>query len=46
MFDQLKEHNLKFNMKKHIRRNHTILQLKLKKNSYTTIMQLSIGYYN
>ncbi len=26
-----------------IHRNHTTLQLKFKKNSYTTIMQLSLG---
>jgi hypothetical protein len=33
-------------MKNHVRWNHTTLQLKTQNNSYTTIMQLSFGYYN
>jgi hypothetical protein len=33
-------------MRNHICLNHITLQLKPKKNSYTTIMQLSFGYYN
>jgi hypothetical protein len=33
-------------MRNRIYRNHTTLQLKLKNNSYTTIIQLSFGYYN
>jgi hypothetical protein len=33
-------------MKNRICQNHITLQLKLKKNSYTNIMQLSFEYYN
>jgi len=33
-------------MKNCVHRNHITLQLKLKNNSYTTIVQLSLGYYN
>jgi hypothetical protein len=33
-------------IRNYIYQNHITLQLKLKKNSYTTIMQLSFGYYN
>jgi hypothetical protein len=33
----------KCTMKNHVRQNYTTLQLKPKKNSYTTIVQLFIG---
>jgi hypothetical protein len=33
-------------MKNHVRQNHITLKLKLKKHSYTIVMQLSLGYYN
>jgi hypothetical protein len=33
-------------MKDYVCQNHTTLQLKLKKNSYTIIVQLSLRYYN
>jgi len=33
-------------MRNRIYQNHTTLQLKSKKNSYTTIVQLSFGYDN
>jgi hypothetical protein len=35
-----------FIMRNCICQNHIILQLKLKKNSYAIVMQLSLGYYN
>jgi hypothetical protein len=33
-------------MRNRIHENHTTLQLKLKNNSYTIIVQLFFGYYN
>jgi len=33
-------------MKNRVCRNHVTLQLKLKNNSYTIIVQLSLEYYN
>jgi hypothetical protein len=33
-------------LRNHVCRNHTTLQLKFLKNSYTTVLQLSLGYYN